>query len=52
MVRLIVHSVFVYGIVGLSTKLAKSEKPIIQQRGFSEKKIRTNLWWNLQKHFS
>jgi hypothetical protein len=36
------HNVFVYGFVALGTKLPKTKKPIVQHRGFSERKIRRN----------
>ena len=40
-------NVFVYGFVALSTKLANKQKPIVQQRGFSERKIRRNELYTL-----
>ena len=40
-------NVVVYSFVALSTKLAKRKKPIVQQQGFSERKIRRNELYTL-----
>jgi len=37
----------VYGFVAMSTKLTNKQKPIVQQRGFSEWKIRSNELYTL-----
>ena len=38
---------FVYGFVVLSAKIANRSEPIVQQRGFSERKIRRNELYTL-----
>ena len=40
-------NVFVYGFVAFSTKISNRSEPVVQQQGFSERKIRRNELYTL-----